>query len=74
LSDIANAVMDGADGLVLSAETAIGSYVLESIDTMRRVAHQAEKNTDYAEYQVLLMHFLFHQFSNWIKLNTIFCM
>ncbi|KAJ3118602.1 hypothetical protein HDU96_000063 [Phlyctochytrium bullatum] len=48
----ANAVMDGADGLVLSGETAVGSYVFESLDTMRRIAHQAEKNTNYLEFQV----------------------
>ncbi|KAJ1553508.1 hypothetical protein HK405_007706 [Cladochytrium tenue] len=51
-ADIANAVMDGADGLVLSAETAAGLYVFESLDTMRRVAHRAELNTNYAEFQV----------------------
>jgi pyruvate kinase len=44
--------MDGADGLVLSAETAIGSYVFEALDTMRRVSLQAEKNTNYGEFQV----------------------
>ncbi|KAJ3216527.1 hypothetical protein HDU67_009312 [Dinochytrium kinnereticum] len=44
--------MDGADGLVLSGETAVGSYVFEALDTMRRIAHQAEKNTNYLEYQV----------------------
>ncbi|KAJ3198751.1 hypothetical protein HDU82_001052 [Entophlyctis luteolus] len=51
-ADTANAVMDGADGLVLSAETAIGKYVFESLDTMRRVASQAEKNTNYVDFQV----------------------
>ncbi|KAJ3411820.1 hypothetical protein HDV05_001662 [Chytridiales sp. JEL 0842] len=48
---MANAVMDGADGLILSAETAIGQYVFEALDVMRRVALQAEKNTNYLEYQ-----------------------
>ncbi|TPX68005.1 pyruvate kinase [Chytriomyces confervae] len=51
-ADTANAVMDGADGLVLSAETAIGHYVFEALDVMRRVAAQAEKNTNYLDYQV----------------------
>ncbi|KAJ3235036.1 hypothetical protein HDU78_005526 [Chytriomyces hyalinus] len=51
-ADTANAVMDGADGLVLSAETAIGNYVFEALDVMRRVAAQAEKNTNYLDYQV----------------------
>ncbi|KAJ3289482.1 pyruvate kinase [Rhizoclosmatium globosum] len=51
-ADTANAVMDGADGLVLSAETAVGNYVFEALDVMRRVAAQAEKNTNYLDYQV----------------------
>ncbi|KAJ3320850.1 hypothetical protein HDU76_000204 [Blyttiomyces sp. JEL0837] len=51
-ADVANAVMDGADGLVLSAETAVGSYIFQSLDTMRRIAHQAEKNTNYVDYQI----------------------
>ncbi|KAI8617017.1 pyruvate kinase [Chytriomyces sp. MP71] len=51
-ADTANAVMDGADGLVLSAETAIGNYVFEALDVMRRVASQAERNTNYLDYQV----------------------
>ena len=46
--------MDGVDGLILSAETATGSYVLESLDTMRRIALQAEKNYNYADYQVII--------------------
>ncbi|KND02257.1 pyruvate kinase [Spizellomyces punctatus DAOM BR117] len=54
-ADVANAVMDGVDGLVLSGETAIGEYVLESVDSMRRIAYQAEKNTNYLEYQVKTM-------------------
>ncbi|KAI8855049.1 pyruvate kinase [Chytridium lagenaria] len=40
---VANAVMD---------ETAVGSYIFEALDTMRRIAYQAEKNTNYLEYQV----------------------
>jgi pyruvate kinase len=47
--------MDGADGLVLSAETAIGEFVLESLATMRKVCITAEKNTNYLEYQMKAM-------------------
>ncbi|KAJ3154455.1 hypothetical protein HDU89_008525 [Geranomyces variabilis] len=54
-ADVANAVMDGVDGLVLSGETAIGQYVLESVNSMRRIAYQAEKNNNYLEYQVKTM-------------------
>ena len=54
-ADVANAVMDGVDGLVLSAETAVGDFVFETITTMRRIAYQAEVNTNYLEYQMKAM-------------------
>ncbi|RKO94027.1 pyruvate kinase [Blyttiomyces helicus] len=54
-ADVANAVMDGVDGLILSAETAIGEYVLETVSQLRRICYQAEKNTNYLEYQIKTM-------------------
>ena len=47
--------MDGVDGLVLSAETAIGDYVVECVNQMRRIAYQAEKSTDYMDYAIKTM-------------------
>ena len=44
-SDIANAILDGTDALMLSAETANGSYPVESVQTMARIAAHTENHT-----------------------------
>ncbi len=46
-SDVANAIFDGTDAIMLSAETAVGKYPVEAVTTMRTIANSVEKDDEY---------------------------
>jgi pyruvate kinase len=48
-SDVANAIFDGTDAIMLSGESASGKYPIESVKMMGRIASTAEGSVDYGE-------------------------
>lgn len=54
VSDIANAILDGADAIMLSEETTLGDYPIETVKMMSKVALETEKN--YVERATVRAH------------------
>ncbi len=51
VTDVANAIIDGTDAIMLSGETAAGNYPVEAVNTMSNIAHRIEDSIDYKRTQ-----------------------
>ena len=50
VNDVANAILDGTDGVMLSEETALGKYPVESVETMFNIAKTIESECNKGKY------------------------
>ena len=48
VTDVANAVYDGTDAVMLSGETAMGKYPVEALSMMASIVEETEKHLDYS--------------------------
>lgn len=51
--DVANAIYDGSDAIMLSGETAMGKYPVEAVRMMAKIAETTEAHLDYSNLQKL---------------------
>ncbi len=50
VNDVANAIFDGTDAVMLSEETTLGEYPVEAVEVMARIAIQTEKHLDHDDF------------------------
>ncbi len=71
VADVANAILDGTDAVMLSAETAVGRYPVEAVEVMARVASAVETSDQYRSLPKVTFRDSEPTFSNAIALAAV---
>merc|ERR1712203_842427 len=70
-SDVANAVLDGTDCVMLSGETAAGSFPINAVSIMRRICEEAETVLDYNSLYLNIRLGVMHKFGQMSSVESI---
>jgi pyruvate kinase len=72
VTDIANAILDGTDAIMLSAETSVGKYPVQAVRMMCNVASETERHLPYEQLLMQRGHYIENQTDELISYNAVY--
>lgn len=70
-SDVANAIYDSTSAVMLSGETAVGKYPIETVNVMRTIIEESEKDFDYRSFFGLHSNLVYHDVPSAVTLACV---